>query len=148
MTRVCRYVSYGLCAFFFFVLLCRRSGAIGFESDDYIVAGFFSGQVGVYDYDFSFKGHIDSDFPMVADVEFDPQGNLVAIGQNSEVRVYSSSGTLIPERSLRTRASVFRLTWKLVLPDFTTSAPIRLAFWKSPPTVKSSVGSARIRFPV
>ena len=71
------------------------SVAIGFDSDDFIVAGFFSDTIAVYDSDFSFKGNLDHNFDGVYGLDFDHSGNVVAVAANNEVRVYNRAGSLI-----------------------------------------------------
>src|SRR5947208_11216030 len=73
-----------------------RAGAVGWDSDDFIVIGApnFSQYIGVFDHDFTFKGYLDNNFLGVRGMDFDPQGRLVAMSYlNPEVRIYNPDGT-------------------------------------------------------
>jgi hypothetical protein len=74
--------------------------AVGFDRDDFLVAGYGAGNIGVYDRDFSFKGTFGSiSFP--TGLDFDGLGNLVAASAYFNVNVYDNDGTQI--RTFRTR---------------------------------------------
>jgi hypothetical protein len=66
--------------------------AIGFDKDDFIISAFTSGNIGVFDSDFTFKGYLDADFPTAAGLDFDSQGHVIAVGHNNEIRIYDSTG--------------------------------------------------------
>ncbi len=75
-----------------------RAGAIGWDSDDFLIGGgpSFTNKIGVFDHDLSFKGLLDPNFLTVRGMDFDAQGHLVAVASfHREVRVYDSSGAHI-----------------------------------------------------
>ena len=72
--------------------------AIGFDNNDFIVPGFNSNELAVYDSDLTYKGNLDASFVNVAGVDFDAAGNVVAVSQDyrqnaAAVRTYSAAGT-------------------------------------------------------
>jgi hypothetical protein len=75
-----------------------RAAAIGWDSDDFIIsrAPNFPQYIGIFDHDFTFKGYLDTNFLGVQGMDFDAQGNLVAVSSiNPEVRVYDHNGNRI-----------------------------------------------------
>ena len=69
---------------------------VGWDDDDFLVAGISSFSIGVYDADLTFKGNLAVDFPQVTALDFDATGRLVASGAtNDEVRVFESDGSLV-----------------------------------------------------
>jgi hypothetical protein len=70
---------------------------IGWDSDDFLVAEFFDGVIAVFDFDFTFKGLLDEDFPSVTGLDLAPDGSLVAASQDETVRRYSADGSMIDE---------------------------------------------------
>ena len=81
--------------------LCASDAhAVGWDRDDFIITGApnFPDRIGIFDHDFTFKGYLEQNFVGVQGMDFDAQGNLVAVASlstNPEVRVYSPSGTQI-----------------------------------------------------
>src|SRR5438067_8298935 len=78
----------------------ERAHAVGWDRDDFIITGApnFPQYIGIFDHDFTFKGYLDTNFLGVQGMDFDAQGNLVAIASlstNPEVRVYSPNGTRV-----------------------------------------------------
>ncbi len=71
------------------------AAAVGWDGDDFLIAGAGTDTIGVYDSDLTFKGNLDASFDRVTGLDFDAAGNLVAVGQNQQVRVYRSDGTLL-----------------------------------------------------
>ena len=67
----------------------------GWDEDDFIVAGFKSQNLVVFDSDFTFKGVLDGIFDEAAGLDFDDAGNLVAISSREEVRVFDSTGAIV-----------------------------------------------------
>lgn len=65
---------------------------MGFDRDDFLIAGFNSDAIYVYDHDFTYKGTLDDNFPQVTGLDFDAHGNLVAVGQSRQVRTYDAAG--------------------------------------------------------
>jgi WD40 repeat protein len=72
---------------------------IGFDHDDFIVAGQGIGKIQVFDADMTFKGYLDGTFPQVTGLAFDGSGNVIAVGRNLQVRAYDSAGNQIPSLS-------------------------------------------------
>src|SRR5205814_3867555 len=78
----------------------QNAGAVGWDSDDFIITGApnFPQYIGVFDHDFTFKGYLETNFLGVQGMDFDAQGRLVAIASlstNPEVRVYSFGGARV-----------------------------------------------------
>ncbi len=73
--------------------------AVPFDFDDFIVSGFLSDNIAVFDSDRTFKGFLDTNFNGVSGMDFDAAGRVVATSVNGEVRVYNSAGELVPELS-------------------------------------------------
>ena len=70
------------------------------DGDDFMIAGFLSGTVAVYDRDFTFKGNLATGFDRVTGLDFDAAGNVVAVGRSpDEVRTYDPDGNRIAARS-------------------------------------------------
>ncbi len=74
--------------------------AIGWGPTDFLISGApnFPDRIGVFSQSFVFKGYLDQNFLGVQGMDFDANGNLVAVASlstNPEVRVYSPSGTQI-----------------------------------------------------
>lgn len=78
------------------VLPATHAAAVGFDNDDFIIAGFVSDSIAVYDSDFTFKGNLDASFDRAAGLDFDAAGRVVAAGQNKQVRVYDAAGNQLP----------------------------------------------------
>ncbi len=75
-----------------------RAGAIGWDSDDFLIGGgpSFTNKIGVFDHDLTFKGLLDPSFLTVQGMDFDAAGKLVAVAPAlREVRVYNPMGTHI-----------------------------------------------------
>lgn len=76
-----------------------RAQAIGWDSDDFIISvgPSFITKIGVFDHDLTFKGYLDDNFIIVAGMDFNAAGQLVAAGGGNarEVRVYDSSGARV-----------------------------------------------------
>lgn len=78
----------------------QRASAVGWDRDDFIITGSpnFPQYIGIFDHDLAFKGYLETSFLGVQGMDFDAQGNLVAIASLStspEVRVYSPTGTRV-----------------------------------------------------
>src|SRR4051794_21835312 len=86
------YLTVRIVALYSIFISPTLTQAIGFDRDDFIVSAFTSGNIGVFDSDFTFKGYLDANFPRAAGLDFDAQGHVVAVGQNNEIRVYDSTG--------------------------------------------------------
>ena len=72
------------------------AAGIGFDADDFLIAGSRSDTIGVYDADLTYKGDLDASFPGVVGLDFDAAGRLVAVGRDpGQVRVYDSGGTQV-----------------------------------------------------
>ncbi len=57
------------------------ASTVGWDDDDFLVAGFNSDTIGVYDSDLTFKHNLVTGFNAVTGLDFDAAGNLVAAGQ-------------------------------------------------------------------
>ncbi|MBC8105938.1 MAG: hypothetical protein H7Z14_05065 [Anaerolineae bacterium] len=71
--------------------LPQSANAIGWDSDDFLIGGgsSFTTRIGVFDHDLTFKGYLDTNFVTVAGLDFNAQGQLVAVaGAMRSVRVY------------------------------------------------------------
>lgn len=73
------------------------AGTVGFDSDDFLVAGFLSDNIAVFDSDGTFKGNLDGSFDRVSGMDFDAEGRVVATGLSDQVRVYNAAGDIIPQ---------------------------------------------------
>ncbi|MEM7806980.1 MAG: hypothetical protein AAF561_02590 [Planctomycetota bacterium] len=92
-----RLAAFLAAAVLFFSALWPAAAAastVGWDDDDFLVAGLLSGTIGVYDSDLTFKGNLVTGFNRTSGLDFDAAGNLVAAGQEpGQVRVFSSNGT-------------------------------------------------------
>ncbi len=78
------------------LLLASLAGAQGWDSNDFLIAGFNSDNIAIYDENFTFKGFLDPSFNGVVPLDFTSSGNAVAAGRTpGEVREYDSAGTLV-----------------------------------------------------
>jgi hypothetical protein len=70
------------------------ASTLGWDDDDFLIAGFLSNTIGVYDGDLTFKHNLVTSFDEVIRLDFDAAGNLVAIGRNRvKIRVFSPAET-------------------------------------------------------
>jgi hypothetical protein len=84
-----------------------RAEAVGFDEDDFIIAGFTSDTVGVYDSDLSFKGYLATGWERSVGLDFDRAGNVVSVNQRglvpdgppSQVQVFAQDGSAVPGRA-------------------------------------------------
>ncbi len=82
-----------LCASLF---LTGIASAQVWDSNDFLVAGFSSDNIAVYDQSFVFKGFLDTGFNAVVPLDFTSSGNVVAAGRGpGEVREYDVTGALV-----------------------------------------------------
>jgi MYXO-CTERM domain-containing protein len=89
-----------LCAWVVFAWITASAGtapAVGFDDNDFLVAGYAFGDIAVYDAPtLAFKGYLDRGFSRVASLALDHAGNVVAGGSSpNEVRVYNPAGTQV-----------------------------------------------------
>lgn len=74
--------------------------AIGFDRDDFIIAGGDSDNIGVFDADLSFKGYLDASIDNPFQLAFDNLGRVVVAAQGQpEIRVYDATGNRPPSLS-------------------------------------------------
>jgi hypothetical protein len=76
----------------------QDAGAIGWDSDDFLIGGgpSFTNKIGVFDHDLTFKGLLDPNFLTVGGMDFDSAGRLVAVGSALRaLRVYDSAGAQV-----------------------------------------------------
>ncbi|QDT72230.1 NHL repeat-containing protein [Lacipirellula limnantheis] len=78
------------------LLTTSRSGsvsAIGFDRDDFLIAGGDSDNIGVFDSDLTFKGYLDTSIDNPFQMAFDDFGRAVVVAQGQpEIRVYDHAG--------------------------------------------------------
>jgi hypothetical protein len=79
------------------VLSINYASAIGFDRDDFVVTGFLSNNIVVYDHDLTFKGVLQANVSRPTGLDFDLAGNLVVAIQgqgsiDSQVRRYGADG--------------------------------------------------------
>ncbi|MEM7808122.1 MAG: hypothetical protein AAF561_08435 [Planctomycetota bacterium] len=69
------------------------ASTVGWDDDDFLISGFDSNTIGVFDHDLTFKGNLVTGFDRVTGLDFDAAGNLVAVGRGpGQVRVFSPEG--------------------------------------------------------
>ena len=72
----------------------------GLDRDDFIVSGFGHDTVGVFDFDWTFKGYLNQYIPNATGMDFDAAGNVIIGGRSpSHVYAFASNGELIPNLS-------------------------------------------------
>jgi WD40 repeat protein len=70
--------------------------AVGYGPDSFLVAGFGSNNVAVYDRNFVFQGNLDSNLPSALGLDFTPTEQAIAGSQNSGIiRRYNSAGATL-----------------------------------------------------
>src|SRR5262245_35085858 len=86
----------------FLAFASGATSAIGWDSDDFLIASTIgnnqglSNRIGVYNFDLTFKGYLDSSFGTAEGLDFDAAGQFVGVGwTQQEVRVYNSAGSKI-----------------------------------------------------
>ncbi len=82
----------------FFLVLAPAASLFaqqGWDGDDFLISGFLSNNVAVFDADLSFKGHLDPGFVNPTGLDFLPGGGLLATAYSLEVREYSPSGAAL-----------------------------------------------------
>jgi hypothetical protein len=68
----------------------------GFDRDDFIVSDFGYDNVGVFDFDWTFKGYLNQYTPYATGMDFDVAGNVIVAGQSpSRVYAFASDGESI-----------------------------------------------------
>ena len=78
--------------------LASSAVAVPFDNDDFLVSTHANGTIGVYDFDFTFKGFLDTGFNGVLGMDFLPNGNLLAAGRSpGRMKTYSSTGAVVTD---------------------------------------------------
>lgn len=93
LTKTPKLIAVVLCLLDVLWPAAAVASTVGWDDDDFLISGFDSNTIGVFDHDLAFKGNLVTGFDRVTGLDFDAAGNLVAVGRGpGQVRVFSPEG--------------------------------------------------------